>query len=199
MGTPFGSTLGSERTSPALTIALLLAGHREGSRASAQGGPGNVDRLGKNRDRVAAPEGTATLASSLRLASEAALPACNFNDVTRDRRIFLRLAVPPFSGRWRNARGNFTPPTPCLPRHPRLELRPTLGRASPCHGAWRGGRVVECTALEMRHRCKPIGGSNPSLSATIAHYLSESTYKSQTMAPSAPKLVPRRHDRQNSS
>src|ERR1700680_3255192 len=32
-------------------------------------------------------------------------------------------------------------------------------------GAWRGGRVVECTALEMRHRCKPIGGSNPSLSA----------------------------------
>jgi hypothetical protein len=25
--------------------------------------------------------------------------------------------------------------------------------------------VVECTALEMRHRCKPIGGSNPSLSA----------------------------------
>ena len=29
----------------------------------------------------------------------------------------------------------------------------------------RGGRVVECTALEMRHGCKPIGGSNPSLSA----------------------------------
>jgi hypothetical protein len=26
--------------------------------------------------------------------------------------------------------------------------------------------VVECTALEMRHRCKPIGGSNPSLSAS---------------------------------
>ena len=25
--------------------------------------------------------------------------------------------------------------------------------------------MVECTALEMRHRCKPIGGSNPSLSA----------------------------------
>jgi hypothetical protein len=33
--------------------------------------------------------------------------------------------------------------------------------------AWRGGRVVECTALEMRHRCKPIGGSNPSLSARL--------------------------------
>jgi hypothetical protein len=29
--------------------------------------------------------------------------------------------------------------------------------------------VVECTALEMRHRCKPIGGSNPSLSA-ISRY-----------------------------
>ena len=28
--------------------------------------------------------------------------------------------------------------------------------------------MVECTALEMRHRCKPIGGSNPSLSATRA-------------------------------
>jgi hypothetical protein len=33
--------------------------------------------------------------------------------------------------------------------------------------------VVECTALEMRHRCKPIGGSNPSLSAILfrAHAL----------------------------
>ena len=28
--------------------------------------------------------------------------------------------------------------------------------------------MVECTALEMRHRCKPIGGSNPSLSAITA-------------------------------
>ncbi len=37
----------------------------------------------------------------------------------------------------------------------------------PRFGAFRrGGRVVECTALEMRHRCKPIGGSNPSLSAS---------------------------------
>ncbi len=27
--------------------------------------------------------------------------------------------------------------------------------------------MVECTALEMRHRCKPIGGSNPSLSAIV--------------------------------
>lgn len=29
----------------------------------------------------------------------------------------------------------------------------------------RGGRAVECTALEMRHACKGIGGSNPPLSA----------------------------------
>jgi hypothetical protein len=32
--------------------------------------------------------------------------------------------------------------------------------------AWRGGRVVECTALEMRHTGNRIGGSNPSLSAS---------------------------------
>ena len=32
-------------------------------------------------------------------------------------------------------------------------------------GSRRGGRVVECTALEMRHGCKPIGSSNLPLSA----------------------------------
>jgi hypothetical protein len=106
------------------------------------------------------------VALSLRLAREAALPACNFNDATRDRRFFSRLAVPLFRTPQTNARGNFTSAMPCLPRHPRLELGPTEGRASsPRHGAWRGGRVVDRTALEMRHRCKPIGGSNPSLSA----------------------------------
>ena len=31
----------------------------------------------------------------------------------------------------------------------------------------RGGRVVECTALEMRHTCKGIVGSNPTLSAIM--------------------------------
>ena len=31
---------------------------------------------------------------------------------------------------------------------------------------WRGGRAVECTALEMRHTGNRIGGSNPSLSAS---------------------------------
>jgi hypothetical protein len=34
----------------------------------------------------------------------------------------------------------------------------------------RGGRVVECTALEMRHTCKGIVGSNPTLSAIFLHY-----------------------------
>ena len=38
-------------------------------------------------------------------------------------------------------------------------------RKSGFTGGRRGGRVVECTALEMRHACKGIGGSNPSLSA----------------------------------
>ncbi len=32
----------------------------------------------------------------------------------------------------------------------------------------RGGRAVECTALEMRHTRKSIEGSNPSLSASLA-------------------------------
>jgi hypothetical protein len=54
------------------------------------------------------------------------------------------------------------------PSSPRT--RPDRGGFGPRFGApWRGGRVVECTALEMRHRCKPIGGSNPSLSATLRH------------------------------
>ncbi len=33
--------------------------------------------------------------------------------------------------------------------------------------AWRGGRVVECTALEMRHTREGIVGSNPTLSAIV--------------------------------
>jgi hypothetical protein len=44
---------------------------------------------------------------------------------------------------------------------------PDRGWQATRHGARRGGRVVDRTALEMRHRCKPIGGSNPSLSATL--------------------------------
>ena len=31
---------------------------------------------------------------------------------------------------------------------------------------WRGGRVVECTALEMRRAWKGTVGSNPTLSAS---------------------------------
>ncbi len=37
-------------------------------------------------------------------------------------------------------------------------------------GLRRGGRAVECTALEMRHTGNRIGGSNPSLSATTQKY-----------------------------
>src|SRR6185369_8104358 len=62
--------------------------------------------------------------------------------------------------------------------------RPDRGRQAARFGARRGGRVVECTALEMRHRCKPIGGSNPSLSAT-RHGTVEPGYGS----PSGAKLV----------
>lgn len=54
----------------------------------------------------------------------------------------------------------------CLARHPRLELRATTHGRPWVLAPWRGGRVVDCTALEMRHGCKPIGGSNPPLSAS---------------------------------
>jgi hypothetical protein len=73
---------------------------------------------------------------------------------------------PSSAGDLRPRAGGISRPAPCLPGHPRLEHGPTKGPKTARHGAWRGGRVVECTALEMRHRCKPIGGSNPSLSAT---------------------------------
>ena len=36
------------------------------------------------------------------------------------------------------------------------------------HRKWTGGRVVECTALEMRRTCKGIVGSNPTLSASTS-------------------------------
>lgn len=55
----------------------------------------------------------------------------------------------------------------CLTRHPRLELRATTHGRPGVLAPWRGGRVVDCTALEMRHGCKPIGGSNPPLSARL--------------------------------
>src|SRR6202020_365323 len=75
--------------------------------------------------------------------------------------LFPKLIPPRFA----RDQAEFAPPAACLARRPRLELAPTAVTQITHHGAWRGGRVVECTALEMRHRCKPIGGSNPSLSA----------------------------------
>src|SRR5688572_162219 len=46
----------------------------------------------------------------------------------------------------------------CCRRTPELPMT----HIAPC-GARRGGRVVDCTALEMRHTRKGIGGSNPPL------------------------------------
>src|SRR4029079_6194678 len=74
----------------------------------------------------------------------------------------------------------FLGPAPCPARHPRLEHAPTAGRGITRHGAWRGGRVVECPALEMRHRCKPIGGSNPSLSATLQLFSADTSVTERT-------------------
>src|SRR2546421_5252722 len=113
--------------------------------------------------RLALPIATRSLAWHRRSAGrEAALPGRNFNDATRDRRFFSRLAVPPFA----LLPTDFSPVAPCLPCRPRLELATTQGDEIARYGARRGGRVVDRTALEMRHRCKPIGGSNPSLSAS---------------------------------
>jgi hypothetical protein len=53
--------------------------------------------------------------------------------------------------------------------------------------------VVDCTALEMRHRCKPIGGSNPPLSAILLRPKRAS--QDRPFAPSA-QLDPDSHVRQ---
>ena len=70
----------------------------------------------------------------------------------------------------------FCAPAACLASHPRLELGPTAAVRSARMAPRRGGRVVDRTALEMRHRCKPIGGSNPSLSANKSLKLKEKIY-----------------------
>ncbi len=54
--------------------------------------------------------------------------------------------------------------TPLLSRHGADAI---ASRARSHHISRRGGRVVERTALEMRHTCKGIGGSNPPLSANL--------------------------------
>lgn len=70
------------------------------------------------------------------------------------------------------------PVRPCLLKIPRLEHAPTTDRLARS-GPRRGGRVVECTALEMRHRCKPIGGSNPSLSASCRRLYTMARYSAR--------------------
>jgi hypothetical protein len=51
--------------------------------------------------------------------------------------------------------------------------------------------VVECTALEMRHRCKPIGGSNPSLSARGSRQAIDETKVFLKWSDLVPKSVPK--------
>ena len=53
--------------------------------------------------------------------------------------------------------------TPCARPCAMLIAAPTVAQGQ--RRRRRGGRVVECTALEMRHTGNRIGGSNPSLSA----------------------------------
>jgi hypothetical protein len=65
------------------------------------------------------------------------------------------------SGRLRRA---FKRPA-CLDRSPSCRKR-ALSALCLALRPRRGGRVVECTALEMRHTGNRIGGSNPSLSAS---------------------------------
>jgi hypothetical protein len=53
-------------------------------------------------------------------------------------------------------------------------ISPPVSTAPPFGGVFisrRGGRVVECTALEMRRGGNSTGGSNPSLSAIPRIYV----------------------------
>jgi hypothetical protein len=84
----------------------------------------------------------------------------------------------------------FSPSQPCLARHPRLLTPEPQGPCSLLGAFRRGGRVVECTALEMRHRCKPIGGSNPSLSANIIRHNKTAFQKARQISLILPALAP---------
>ena len=105
-------------------------------------------------------------------AGEAALPGQHFNERHGTASVYrVWRSQPPSAAVPRmeeeDAGGEFSRRAPCLACQPRLLHAPTTGAYPPIWPSRRGGRVVECTALEMRHRCKPIGGSNPSLSATM--------------------------------
>jgi hypothetical protein len=52
-----------------------------------------------------------------------------------------------------------------------------------------GGREVECTALEMRHTRKGIGGSNPSLSATRADRIAHGSAWRVSTAPRSSRSI----------
>ena len=59
------------------------------------------------------------------------------------------------------------PLRPCLCWPAWLDSGRPIGLFQALFGLRRGGRAVECTALEMRHTGNRIGGSNPSLSASL--------------------------------
>ena len=56
-------------------------------------------------------------------------------------------------------------PLPLARTRDRALARPARSFDRPVPPIRRGGRVVECTALEMRRACKGTVGSNPTLSA----------------------------------
>src|ERR1700760_1227235 len=67
--------------------------------------------------------------------------------------------------RRRGPRPSERPRSPASSYFQRLEQL-AIADALHYHRRRTGGRVVEGTALEMRRRCKPTVGSNPTLSAT---------------------------------
>jgi hypothetical protein len=82
------------------------------------------------------------------------------SEALADRQDVQAAAAARGSGRLRRA---FKRPA-CLDRSPSCRKR-ALSALCLALRPRRGGRVVECTALEMRHTGNRIGGSNPSLSA----------------------------------
>jgi hypothetical protein len=68
-------------------------------------------------------------------------------------------------------RAQYTPRHPCLSCPAWLDSGRSRAAFRGFFGRRRGGRAVECTALEMRHTGNRIGGSNPSLSIEIVKLL----------------------------
>ncbi len=78
----------------------------------------------------------------------------------------------------------------------RENIKPTkrlaLEADLPYHRRRTGGRVVDGTALEMRHTCKGIVGSNPTLSAiseAVSALCGRHTFVSTTKSPIRAELL----------